>query len=66
MSLIGLVVFLILVGLACWVISTLAPVLGIPAPIVTVLYVILVVIVVLWLLQTFVGITGGPVLRFRS
>jgi hypothetical protein len=39
-----------------WAIRTVLPLLGLPAPIQTVLYVVLVVIIVLWLLSL---ITGG-------
>lgn len=60
MSVLSLLVVLILVGLCFWVLRTLAPALSIPQPIVTVLYVILVVFVVIWLLQ---ALTGTAVLR---
>ncbi len=65
MSILSLLVFLILIGLAFWVISTLAGAFGIPGPIVTVLYVILVVFVVIYLLQLLGGYSGGPVLRLH-
>lgn len=51
MDLISLLVFLIVVGLLFWVVRTLSGAFSIPAPIVQVLYVILVVFVVLYLLQ---------------
>lgn len=63
MSIVGLLVFLILIGLAFWVIRTLIPALGIPAPIGTVLYVILVVIVVVYLLQVLTG--SGSFIRVQ-
>lgn len=66
MTLVGLLVFLILVGLVFWVVRTLSGSLGIPAPIVTVIYVVLVVICVLYLVQA-LGLlgSGGPVLRIN-
>lgn len=57
MDLLGLIVFLVVIGLAFWVVRTLSGTLGIPAPIVTVIQVILVVIVVLYLLSAFTGRT---------
>jgi hypothetical protein len=65
MSIIGLLVFLIVVGLVFWVIRTLASTLAIPAPIVTVLQVILVVVVVLYLLDAFGLWNAGLTLRLR-
>lgn len=63
MDLIGLLVFLIIIGLAFWAVRTLSGAFGIPAPIVTVIYVVLVIFVVVYLLQILQG--GGPVLRLR-
>jgi hypothetical protein len=65
MSIIGLIVFLIVVGLLFWVVRTLSGAFGIPAPIVQVLYVVLVVICVLWLLSAFGLMGSGPVLRLN-
>lgn len=64
MSLISLLVAVIVIGLVCWVVGQVSSAFKIPAPIVTVIYVILVVGVVLWLLQ-FLGGPTGPVLRLR-
>lgn len=63
MDLVSLIVFLILIGLAFWIVRTLSGAFGIPAPIVTVIYVVLVVIVVLYLVQLLSG--GLPSLRLR-
>ena len=61
MDLMGLVILLIVIGLAFWVVRQLAGAFAIPAPIVTVIYVVLVVIVVVYLLQLLGG--GLPALR---
>lgn len=63
MDLIGLLVVLILVGLVYWAIHRIAGAFGIPAPIVTVIDVLLVVIVVLYLIRTFLGGGALPTLR---
>ena len=55
MTLIGLLVFLIIIGVIFWAVRTLAGAFGIPPPIVTVIYVILVVIVLITLLQLLGG-----------
>lgn len=65
MDLIGLLVFLIVVGLIWWAIRTISGALAIPPPIVTVIQVLLVVIVVLYLLQAIGLWSGGPLLRVR-
>lgn len=65
MTLIGLLVFLIVIGLVFWVVKTLAGAFGIPAPIVQVIYVVLVIVAVLYLLQAFGLIGGGPILRLN-
>jgi hypothetical protein len=57
MSLLGLLVFLIVIGLMFWVVRQLSGAFGIPQPIVTVIYVVLVIICVLYLLQA-LGMTG--------
>ena len=63
MDLIGLLVFLIVIGVIFWAVHALAGAFGIPAPIVVVVQVILVLICVLYLLSA-VGLwSGGPVLR---
>ena len=65
MDLIGLLVFLIVVGLIFWSINALSGAFGIPAPIVTVLHVVLVIVVVMGLLQLLGLWSGGPSLRLR-
>lgn len=55
--LLTLIVLLVVVGLAYWALHRLATAFGIPAPIVTVIDVILVVIVVFYLLRIF-GVGG--------
>jgi hypothetical protein len=64
MDVVSLLVFLILIGLVFWCVRMLSGAFGIPAPIVTVIYVILVVFIVLYLLQA-LGYSGGPSLRLR-
>lgn len=63
MTLMGLLVLLVFVGLAFLVVRTLSAAFGIPAPITSVIYVLLVVVCVLYLLQSFGLTTAGPVLR---
>ena len=65
MDLIGLMVFLIVVGLIFWSLNALSGAFGIPAPIITVLHVVLVIVVVLGLLQLLGLWSGGPSLRLR-
>lgn len=65
MTIVGLLVALILIGLLFWAVRAIAGAFSIPPPIVTVIYVILVIIVVLWVLQSFGVLSGGPVLRLR-
>jgi hypothetical protein len=55
MTLIGLIVTLIVVGLILWAVRSLLPALSIPEPISTIIWVITVVLIVLWLLQRFLG-----------
>jgi hypothetical protein len=63
MTLIALLVGLVVGVLIVWAVRTVLPLLGLPAPVQTVLYVVLVVIVVLWFLSL---LSGGFVLpRFR-
>lgn len=60
MDILGLVVFLIIIGLAFWAVNTLSATFGIPAPIVTVINVILVILIIIYLL----GLIGyGPGIR---
>lgn len=65
MSLISLFVVLVFIGLVFWAVKQLSGVFGIPAPVVTVIHVILVIVVVLYLLQAFGLWNGGPELRLR-
>jgi hypothetical protein len=65
MSLIGLLVFLIIIGLVFWATHALAGAFGIPAPIVTVIQVVLVIIAVLYLLQVLGLWSGGPTIRLN-
>jgi hypothetical protein len=65
MSILSLIVLLILVGLAFWAVNQLSAAFGIPQPIVTVIWVLLVIIVVIYLLQAIGGLNGGPVLRLQ-
>lgn len=65
MDIISLVVLLIVIGLLFWVVATLGATFGIPAPIITVIHVLLVIIVVLGLLRAFGLWTGGPVIRLQ-
>ena len=52
MNIIGLLLTLIVIGLIFWAVRALMGAFGIGDPIATVVYVILVVFVVLWLIQT--------------
>jgi len=65
MSIIGILVALILIGLLFWGVRAIAAAFAIPQPIVTVIYVVLVILVVLWLLQQLGGLSGGPSLRLN-
>lgn len=58
MSLIGILVFLIILGVVFWAVRALSAAFGIPPPIVTVIYVVLVVFACLWLLSA-LGYMGG-------
>ncbi len=58
MTLIGLLIFLIILGVIFWAVRALSGAFGIPAPIVTVIYVLLVVFALLWLLSS-LGYMGG-------
>lgn len=63
MSIIGFLVALIVIGVLLWAVRTLSAALGIPPPIVTVIYVVMVVLTLLWILQALGLWAGGPVLR---
>jgi hypothetical protein len=65
MSIIALFVALILIGLAFWGVRAICAAFQIPAPIATVIQVVMVVVVVLWLLQTTGLLTSGPVFRLQ-
>jgi hypothetical protein len=65
MDLISLLVFLIVIGLIFWAVSVLATAFAFPAPIVTVIHVVLVIVVVLWMLEALGLYSGGPSLRLR-
>jgi hypothetical protein len=62
MTLLGLLVALIVICLVFWAARTLMAAFSIGDPIASVIYVVLVVIVILWILQTFAVIPG---LRIR-
>lgn len=65
MSLIGLLVFAIVVGLVWWAVRTLGSAFGVPPPVLAVIYVILVVVCVLYLLQSFGLVNAGPIIRLH-
>ena len=68
MSIVGLLVALIVIGLVFWAVRAIAGAFAIPPPIITIVYivyVVLVFIVVFWLLQSFGLVSGGPILRLR-
>ena len=58
MSIVGLLVVLIIIGLLFWAVRAIAAAFSVPPQIVTVIYVLLVLIVVLWLLQA-LGLMSG-------
>jgi len=62
MSLISLLVFLVVVGVALWLVNTLIPM---DAKIKTIINVIVILAVCLWLLEAFGLLQGGPTLRVR-
>jgi len=64
-SIIGLIVFLIIIGLIFWAVNKLAGAFAIPAPLIAVIHVVLVVVAILWLLSTLGLMSGGPVIRFN-
>jgi hypothetical protein len=64
MTILGLLVALILIGLLFLAVRTIAAAFGIPQPIVAVIYVVLVILVVVWLLQA-LGLGGLPNLRLQ-
>ena len=64
MTLIGILVFLIIIGVAFWAIGELSGALNIPAPIVTVIRVFLVVFIFVYMLQ-FLGVGLGVPISLR-
>ena len=58
MNLIGLLVALIIIGVVFWAVRAICAAFSIPPPIVTVIYVLLVIIVLVWVLNAF-GLIGG-------
>jgi hypothetical protein len=64
MSLLGLLIALVVVCVVIWAARSLMAAFGIGDPIATVVYVILVLIFLLWVLQT-LGVVGGPHLSLR-
>lgn len=63
MSLITLILTLAIVGFLLWLIVTYIPM---PAPFKQIIMVIIVIAVVLWLLNGFGVLGGGPMLKFKS
>jgi hypothetical protein len=64
MSLLTLLIFLIVIGVMFWATRAICAAFSIPAPIVSVVQVILVILAVVWLLQQ-LGVGGGPILRLN-
>jgi len=65
MSLVGLLAFLIIIGLVFWAVRALSGAFGIPQPIVTVIYVVLVIVCVMYLMQVLGIWSGGPTIRLN-
>jgi hypothetical protein len=65
MSIIGLLVALIIIGLLFWAVRAICAAFSIPAPVATVIQVVMVLIVVLWILQATGLLTSGPVFRVQ-
>ncbi len=63
MDIIGLLIFLIIIGVLFWAVRALSAAFGIPQPIQTVIVVLLVVIVIIYLLQAIGGSGSLPTLR---
>ncbi len=63
MSLISLIITLAVVGFLLWLVLTYIPM---PPPFKQVITVIVVIVLVLWLLNGFGLIGGGPVIHFRN
>jgi hypothetical protein len=65
MSILSLLVALILIGCCFLAVRAIAAAFHIPPPIVTVIHVVLMILVVVWLLQAFGLLSGGPLLRLQ-
>jgi hypothetical protein len=61
LPIVSIIVAVLLLALALWALRTLAPTIGLPAPVVTVLYVLVVCLFVLWLLGALGLLSGGMV-----
>ena len=61
-SIVGLLVVLVIVGVLLWAVNTLIPM---DQKIKTILNVVVIILVCLWLLNVFGLLTGGPVVRVR-
>lgn len=59
MTLVGLLVALVIVCLVYWAVVSVLSAFGVGDPIATIVKVIFAIIVVLWLLSSFVGLPGG-------
>ena len=62
MTLIALLVYLALIGVALWLVNTYLPM---DPKIKTVINIVVIVAVILWLLNVFGLFTAGPVIHFR-
>ena len=62
MTLIGLIVVLVIVGVILWAINTLIPM---DPKVKTIINVIIIIAILLWLLQAFGLLGGGPILGTR-
>jgi len=65
MSIIGLLVFILIVALVFWAVRAIAGAFSLPPQIVVVIQVLLVFVAVLYLLSAFGLISGGPVIRVQ-
>lgn len=65
MSVIGLLVVLLLFCVVVWAVRALMSAFGIGDPIATIVQVVIVLIFVLWIVQSLGVFGGGPVLRLR-
>jgi hypothetical protein len=63
MSILGLLVALIIIGLLFWAVNAILRAFGVGDPIATLVRVVLVVLIVLWLVSTVFGV--GPAIRIR-